>query len=159
MYNQCVCCYNNDGKTSSEEELLCSQIRDLSIGDSRKSVQNSWVSQPGVRITQITDQLAYHTSDFPALSDAADSRISTGNYLPVCEFCLSDQKCDTKLGTQSVPSTEGPLLYNSVYLESPLRDVLLQNPTGVTGKGFSHHEEVSGITLTSPLGFRIVGGE
>lgn len=89
------------------------------------------------------DWLVCHTSDFPALIDAADPWISTGNYLPICEFCLSDPKCDTKLENPKCPQHGDPAVIQVYLPKIPTCEIYCyKTPARVTGNRFSHHEEV-----------------
>lgn len=90
------------------------------------------------------DRLACHTSDLPALSDATDSWTSTGSYPPVCEFCLSDLKCDTKLGNPECPQHGGPAVIQFYLSRIPTCEIQChKTPASATGNRFSHYEEVS----------------
>lgn len=90
---------------------------------------------------------AYHTTDLLALAAASDSWINTESHLCVCEFCLSDLKCDRKLGATlktNCPRHGGPTVIQFYLAKIPTCKIYCyKTQASVTGNRFSHYEEVS----------------
>lgn len=72
---------------------------------------------------------------------------NTESYLCICEFCLSDPKCDTKLRTAlkpNCPQHRGPTVIQLYLAKIPTCEIYCyKTQASVTGNRFSHYEEVS----------------
>ena len=91
--------------------------------------------------------LAYHSAVLLALPAATDSWINTESYLCICEFCLSDLKCDTNPGTTLKPNCplhKGPTVIQFYLAKIPTCKIYCnKTQASVTGNRFSHYEEAS----------------